>query len=368
MEPASYQTELRNTLRLQITAATYDAHVAGLRLIEAGPERWLLATPSAQSLEWLQSPRLHPIIEAAAQSLAGEPVTVEIELAQNGNGRHEPPPAAPLEPADLPAHLQPDSPDLQAARADLLSVYFGKGTVGYDSLPYEVEVYKSALLGSAYLLWRSLCAEDNRSLKSIAPNFWTPPVRYSLENLSGRGGGRKHARHAGGDALECDKSQTARSNGHPLQQPEDCCGGKNYPMLWFEETKCGLKCKHWFTGLIEILQAVGLMRAEMLPGYKPYIQVWRLPGLLTPYQYSQLPLPMQFMFDHYIEYHAHRYGLSGRLEWERIGVDYLEPLMPGYDMYVVGNDWRRPVRDKFLANARPNTNFQSLMTENLGQE
>ncbi len=358
MDLASIQTELHNVLRSQMTRATYDTHIVGTRLIEAGPERWLMATSSAQSLEWLQSPHLHPLIEAAAQRLAGHPVAVEIELAQNGNGHHAPPPAAPLEVGDLPADLQPDSPDLQAARADLLSVYFGKGTVGYDSVPKEVVKFKAPVLGpDAFTLWQTLCSDDNRQLKTIAPNFWTPPTRYSLEELAARVN-KTHPRYVGGDALECERSRVPRLEGRPLQQIEDCCGSERYALLWFKGLKCGLKCLHWSTGLIEVLQAAKLMRIEAQPtGYKPLVQVWRLPGLITPYQYHQLQPYMQTVFDNYIQQHAQRYGLAGEREWEQIGTDYLEPLMPGYDEAIVGNDWRRPIRDKFLKNAQPNPKF-----------
>lgn len=358
-------TDLKSNLRNSMTAATYDAHIAGARVIEAGDVLQLVA-PSPQSAAWLRA-RLLATIEAAA----GRRVEILEPAAGNGGSQGH----AEVGPALVEAlgaepspGMRPDSPDLQAARADLLSVYFSSGTKGYDSVPYEFEVYQSALLGPAYLLWRSLCAEDKRKIKDIAPNFWTPPIRYGLEDLASRVG-RKHPRYVAGDALECEKSRIPRREGRPLRQVEDCCGGERHALLWFQETECGLKCKHWSTGLIEVLQVAGLMRVEAPPtGYKPRVQVWRLPNLLTPYQYRQLPPVMQTQFDGYLESYVRRYGLTEKAQWEQIEVEHLEPLMPGYDNWVVSNDWQPSIRVKFLANAQPNPNFLTCMSENLDDE
>lgn len=285
MEPASCQTELRNTLRLQITAATYDAHVAGLRLIEAGPERWLLATPSAQSLEWLQSPRLYPLIEAAAQRLAGEPVTVEIELAQNGNGHDL---AAP-EPDPMPD----DSPGAAVARADYYSAYFGgKGkpaAAGYAMLPHYASQFWVPFLGRAFLLWKRLDADSRVDLKQVE-NRWSDVRVITYRSLANKLN-YPHTRYIAGQTLECSASGRAIAEaGEPIAQ---CCLN-HAPIRTKIDHQDRPRCYYWYTGQLEELyneKLIGIdveKKGSSPRSYTIQIQVWRLLPILTPHQVGQL--------------------------------------------------------------------------------
>ncbi len=355
--------QVKADLRGQMTRATFNSKIDPTRLLHITNENhWDISCPSDSVADTIAT-RLRQTVERAASSVAGRPVTLAFVVENGQTLQPEPETDANL---DLPAEL---NPALVVARADLLKVYFGRGTIGYDSVPHEIELYKMAALGPAYLLWRSLIAEDTRSLADIAPNFWTPVTRYSLEELARRLN-RKHPRVVGGDALECDYSRTRRTKQQqPLRRPEDCCGSSRYSLLWFKLAgqvagqEC-VKCLHWSTGLLEILKEAKLARVEMQSGYKPAIQLWRLPTLLTPFQVRQLTPELQTKYEQYIALHGPRYGLAGLDDWLAIPNAYLEPLLPGYDLSQVDNNWRRAIKTKFLANATPNPNFLPCMAEN----
>ncbi|MCB0173320.1 MAG: hypothetical protein KDJ97_22545 [Anaerolineae bacterium] len=360
MEPASCQTELRNTLRLQITAATYDAHVAGLRLIEAGPERWLLATPSAQSLEWLQSPRLYPLIEAAAQSLAGEPVTVEIELAQNGNGRHAPPPAAPLEVGEA-------IDDFGVTFAQDVDFYTGKMTMGHWVPEFEYDrLYWLVYLGlPAYNYWRYLIAEwielvstkkkrdpvaqkkQERALLDLSKRQnqgWTPPFQTSYRKATKQMGKINSAVVPGG-VYECHHSEERyklRKFDIPLL-PE-CCGAHD-PCDWRPQEDGGGRGYFWREGLIHKLHRERLLAIKMLPTNRALVQVLRVLPLLTPWQVSQLPGYQQDDHATWLKNYAEKFGITPE-QWEEIKLPRFTPYMFLDDLEIA--DYGQPPQNPFL--------------------
>ena len=342
MDLASIQIELHNALRSQMTRATYDTHIAGAQLIEAGPERWLLATSSAQSLEWLQSPRLYPLIEAAAHQLADRPVTVEIELAQNGRGRHEPPPPEPVEVG--PALV--DAPDPAAgivSSADHIAAFFKRGGAGYRQVTHHVTKYRLPLMDSrAASLWSILESEDKRPLDAIAPNFWTPPHRYSFGELIQKLNQKKHE-IISGYSRECKHTQDNRQDGRPVICPAGCCWKKEYQWVRHRPhfTGKGSVCERWVPGLLEILSQQKLLRVHFLSpnNYKPEIQIWRMPSLLTPYLYDQMEPLLQKEYDVWLDQYLPLFDLKDRREWGAIRRKYLEPLMPGYDQHEIDHNY-----------------------------
>lgn len=360
--PAQLWPEILRELRRGMTQATFDAHLRDTRVHAANGTRWTIAVPNPTSRDWLNA-RLKPMVEQAITNIIDfSGPRYEAVFILPSNSESPKPNAPPSQPEPLPPSPSTnENPVLSeaegnvartVAETDLLSVYFGKGTLGYDSIPHEVELFKMPVLGPAYLLWRNLVAEDTRPLADIAPNFWTPVMRYSLTELAARLN-RKHPRYVGGDALECDYSRQARRRGDPLRGPEDCCGSERYTLLWFKRQKenC-MKCLHWSVGLLEILQQAKLIRIErQASGYKPAMQVWRLPTLLTPAQYATLTDSLQADYRSYIERHGPRFGLAGFEEWLTIEQAYLEPLLPGYKLAEVDNNWQREIYVKFLQNA-----------------
>lgn len=351
-DPATTWAETLHDLRGQMTQATFETCLLNTTVHAANDSRWEVEVPNQTALEWLNA-RLRPVIE---RTLGNVTNNQNIELffilpSKNESPKLGPPPPSPNN-HTFPSLTNENNVARAVAETDLLKVYFGKGTLGYDSIPHEVELFKMPVLGPAYLLWRNLIAEDKRPLDKIAPNFWTPVMRYSLAELAGRLN-RKHMRYVGGDALECDYSRQARRRGQPLRGPEDCCGSERYRLLWFKRQRenC-VKCLHWSEGLLEVLQRARLVRVErQASGYKPAIQVWRLPTLLTPSQYAGLTDSLQADYRGYIERHGPRFGLGGFEEWLTIEADYLEPLLPGYERAEVDNDWKRDTYREFRRNA-----------------
>jgi len=350
--------ETQVLLRRQMTQATYDTTVQPTQLVELTADRAVIHADTGLARDWLEN-RLAETVQRTLKTVLAREVAVRFI---NGDS---PRPQPESEPPSPPAPVAIWSPEKQVAEADHLNAYFGRGTTGYDQVPHPVTLYKMPLLGPAYLLWRYLVAQDKRPLAETAPNFWTPPVRYSLDDLAHKLN-RVATRYIGGDALECDYSRRQRQAGHPLTCAHDCCGSQNYSLLWFKPDQAGgVRCLHWSVGLLEILQEARLVRVERFrTDYKPAVQAWRLPSLLTPYQYQQLNDTLQTDYKNHLVACGRRFGLASFEEWEQIAVPYLEPLMPGYRLAEVDNNWRRAIKTKFQTHAVPNPKILTCMSEN----
>jgi hypothetical protein len=351
--------------------ATYDTIIAGTRLDPLGNGSYLILSPTEMAKEWLEN-RLKDIVAKALSGIVNHPVELSFglvgEAVPSGNGAdiHEP---AEIAPAFFPADFEPATltPGQVVAGADYIRGFLEgdpKARVkpaGYSQVPHHTTYFHLPLLGPAFGLYKILESGDKRSLKEIAPNFWTPPARYSFQELAEKLN-RKHHRYVSGDPSECDYSRQARRRGQPLTSPEACCYSPNYE--WLRHTKHqkdGLKCEHWIIGQAEILCQAGLARIEIQPGYKPVMQVWRMPPIITPYECGQLTPQLQRDFKTWLADYGHLFNIPSEEFWWSITEQHLAPLMPGYASYQIMHNWfqKYEKRCRFFAQALRNPHFGS---------
>lgn len=101
----------------------------------------------------------------------------------------------------------------------------------------------------------------------------------------------------------------------------------------------GQICKYWKDGLLEILCQEGLAVVELKPRErKPTIQVWRMPPILTPYQYARLNAQIQADYDSWLERYGHLFNVPHQLAWEAIEEQAIAPLMPCYDQAEISHN------------------------------
>lgn len=341
----------RAQLRLQMTRATFDQHLAGASLLSAANGTWQIAAPSSAARDWLET-RLRESIQRAVQAATGRPVTLDFVLA--------PPPDANYltcmsdnEASDDPVARDVADPEL------LLGAYLEPGGSGYAQVPHLYTRFWMPLLGPAYDLWLSLAGDDRRSLRAIAPDFWTPPRSYSYRELAARLG-QQNPRCIYGYADECHHSRRRRLEQRaPLTAPADCCRNARWPHLRHQPLPGGgFLCRHWVPGRLEILHRHGLVRVQLAgpAGRKPTLQLWRLLPPLTPRQVNTLTPELQRDYLGFIR----DYGRLFRLDvarWQQITAPSLLPLLPGYPTAGSDNFEQRRPRQDFLAAAEKNPDY-----------
>jgi hypothetical protein len=356
-------------LRFQMTQATFDTWVKDTYLISQAGDTLVVGTPSTFAKDWLEN-RLITTIRRTVTNLVGQPVDIRFVFDAAGPVAEspDPDPSTTDDKVDVDKALEAElSPGQIVAQADYYKGFFEKGGAGFSQLVHHSTYYWMPLLGPAFFLWKVLDSEDTRSLKSINPNFWSPPKKYSYADLAGKLG-KANGRYVGGDPLECHQSREARKAGHPLQGQAECCLSPQYDWLRLtpHPNGQGLICKHWHDGLLEILCQVGLAVVELKPRQrKSTIQVWRMPPLLTPQQYGRLNAQIQADYDGWLEQYGHLFNVPNRLAWERIEESILAPLMPCYDQAEVSHNFeQRPKKREFLQNGFENPHFAPYMTRN----
>jgi hypothetical protein len=358
---ADLWAEVQAVIRPQMTQAAYDAVVAGTRLDpESSNGHYRVLAPTEMAREWLEN-RLKVVVAKALEFAVRHPVEVEFAL---GEATPLPPlePAPPAEaivPADLPAEeapaeaTAPTGPPAEAltpgqivARADYIRGFLEGDRAnkikpaGYSQVPHHTTFFHLPELGPAYGLLKILDSKDKRALKDVAPNYWTPPARYSFQELAEK---LNHAHHRfiSGDTYECDYSRQRRKERRPLASTEECCHSPNYEWLRYKQhSGGGLACLHWVVGQLEVLHRVGLARIEIRPReYKPLVQVWRMPPVITPYQYRGLTPQLQSDFDAWLIEYGHLFNIPHLDFWRAITEPYLAPLMPGYTSWEIEDNW-----------------------------
>ncbi len=72
--------------RLQMTRATYEAHIQTTRCIgpNGSADTWIVVTDNPYSVDWLSSERLRPILEGAASQIAGRPIHLSFSAGAPG--------------------------------------------------------------------------------------------------------------------------------------------------------------------------------------------------------------------------------------------------------------------------------------------
>jgi hypothetical protein len=218
------------------------------------------------------------------------------------------------------------------------------------------------LLGPAFALWQFLSTQDKRPLHAIAPNYWSPPQRYSYRDLAQKLN-RKHPRVISGDAIECVHSRELRKAGTPLLHKADCCRNSKYKYLRLKAHPKGqgFMCQHWSEGMLEVLHREGLVAVEVreINEQKMYIQTWRMLPLLTPAQYARLSNDLQNDYDKWLTTYGHIFGVTIRREWELSQEASIVPLMPGYDGLAINNNFKtRKKWLSFIENAFRNENYR----------
>lgn len=360
-------------LRPQMTRATYDTIMAGSELSSPGNGSYRILAQTDMAKDW-QENRLRDIITRALASIVGHPVQVAFGVIE-ANGAAAPikpsPADAPAEtpvlnPQNLTPHPQPLTPGQVVAGADYIRGYLEGDKVtkarptGYSQVPHPVTYFLLPLLGPAFGLYKILEADDKRALKTIAPNYWTPPLRYSFQALAEKLN-HKHHRYVSGDTYECDYSRQQRKKGQALACPKDCCRSPSYEWVWLKShPKTGLQCLHWVVGQLEKLCEFGLARVELRPGeYKPIIHVWRMPPVITPYEYHQLTPQLQSDFDAWLNEYGYLFNIPDQDFWLAITEPHLAPHMPGYASEAVKHNWfeQYQKRRDFFAHALRNPGF-----------
>jgi len=363
-----WQTVL-GQLQLQMTQATFDTWVRETYLVSRNGSSLTVGTKSVFAKDWLEN-RLYTTINRTVTNILGQPVEIsfvaepdptlspkplEVSEADNNNHRVE------REPAD------DRSPGQVIAQADYYKGFYEKGGTGYSQLAHHTTYFWMPLLGPAFFLWKLLESEDPRSLKSIRPNYWALPKKYSYTELAAKLN-RCHGRYISGDALECEQSRLARKMGQPVTGEGGCCGSPTYDLLRLKPHPKGqgLICQHWKLGLLEILRQEGLAAVELNPGErKPTIQVWRVLPIISPRQYAHLSSQIQSDYDIWLEQYGHLFEIPDRQTWQSISEPSLVPLLPGYDQVQVKDSFdQRRKKQEFLRNAVPNPNFVPCMAHN----
>ena len=350
---------------------------------------WQIGVVSKSSCEWLVNRHAERITEILNR-VAGREITVEfvVKTAEmsflpwpdeataddESLPDNEPPPVEPV------FEAEPLSPGLQIARhPGSYNAFFGKGGTGFAMISHLTTRFWRPMLGqSAFELWLQLSSLDPRSLKAIEPNFWSPPAKYTFAEMAAWIN-RKHSRCITGGAIECEHSRHSRLNGQPLQSQNDCCSSSAYALL-SSKPHCrrqGLVCEHWQEGALEVLRRSNLAVVELKPGERfPTIQVWRLPCLLTPTQYARLNEHLQLEFDSWLKSYGSLFveveeNVSKRMTrpeleteirrvWAGITEPSLIPLMPGYDLAEVNDNFdQREKWQSFLAVSYPNPKLTS---------
>lgn len=72
--------------RLQMTQATYEAHIQTTRCIgpNGAPDTWVIVTDNPYSIDWLSGERLRPILERTASQVAGHPIHLSFNAGALG--------------------------------------------------------------------------------------------------------------------------------------------------------------------------------------------------------------------------------------------------------------------------------------------
>lgn len=352
-------------LQMQMTQATFDSWVKGTHVIGVGSGTWQVGVKSDFAKDWLEN-RLHTTIRRTVAGIVGH--SVEITFVVDGAAATAPEPVDIREEDDPNLPVEPEEPLVESgvgqaiAQANYYRGFFEKGGAGFSQLTHHITYFWMPLLGPAFFLWKWLDSQDPRSLKSIKPDYWSLPRKYSYSELAAKLN-RRHGRYIAGDALECERSRLARQAGHPIQDKNDCCGSPSYECLWLKPHPKGqgLMCQHWKNGLLDILRQEGLAVVELNTGErKPTIQIWRMPPIITPRQYARLNEQIQSDYDDWLDKFGHLFGISDRKIWQAIEEPTLVPLMPGYDQaQVIDNFDQRQKKQEFVENAFPNPHFGS---------
>ncbi|MCB0191915.1 MAG: hypothetical protein KDJ65_08225 [Anaerolineae bacterium] len=350
-------------LQLQMTRATFDTWVKETHAVAGDGDSLVVGVKSVFAQDWLEN-RLFATIQRVLTNIMGHPVELRFVVEPDVPAADRAITVPVEERDDWPIAESPGpvlSPGQQVAQADYYKGFFEKGGVGFSLLVHHTTYYWMPLLGPAFFLWKFLDSADIRSLKSIKPNFWSLPQKYSYVELATKLN-RQHSRYICGDALECHQSREARQAGHPLQSQDDCCLSSAYRWLRLisHPKHKGLICKHWKDGLLEILCQEGLAAVELIPGErKPTIQVWRMPPVLTPRQYARLNVHLQADYDHWLDQYGQMFNIHSRQEWRSIEEPSLAPLMPAYDQLQVSHNFeQRPKKQEFNREAFANPNFR----------
>ena len=339
--PAEEWAYALTQLEGQTTRATFDANLRNVWLLEVKNHTFILGVDTPRVQEWLEN-RLRTKVEQTLSNIRGGETKVAFVVAERPK---------PERPENQNGNSRPYSASLAQtiARADYQKGFFEKGGTGYSQIAHHATHFWMALLGPAFSLWQYLTSLDLRPLKVIAPNYWSPPQKFSYRELA-RKLNRSHPRYISGDIIECARSRELRRAGTPITEAAACCNSPRYEYLRLKKHPAGqgLICQHWNEGLLEVLHREHLVKVEVreINEQKIYIQAWRMLPLLTPRQAVRLNDDLQSAYDQWLEKYGHLFGLPDRRAWERElkALDSIAPLMPGYSQSEVDDNFKQRKR------------------------
>ena len=334
----------------QTTRATFEAHLKNTWLAGAEDDVFTIGVTSAQSREWVEN-RLGKKVTRALTGVRGRETGVIFTVAR---------PPRPAAPEKQNGNRSPSLAQ-RIAETDYRKGFFERGGAGYSQIAHHTTRFWMALLGApAFALWQYLASRDRRPLSGIAPNYWSPPQRYSYRELA-RKLNRSHPRYISGDIIECARSRELRKAGMPLRDETGCCHSPRFEYIRLKKHPQGqgVMCQHWNEGVLEVLYRERLVKVEVreINEQKLYVQVWRMLPLLTPGQVARLNDDLQNDYDRWLETYGHLFGVVERRAWEREvgGVESLVSLMPGYgEGEVEDNFGQRKRRVQFMETAHLN--------------
>lgn len=362
-----FEAALAEVGRGGITRDTYTALFQGAQLIQADNGRAVIGVSSDYAQTNLsQKPKAAAPLVRALKTITGHDITLEFVTL---TADHPAPAELAQAEGDTQAGLSEEAaaPPLTAAEkvaaANHYSAFFAeKGGTGYTQFSnYAIRFYTPLLKDKGFGLLTFLISSDQRPVKT-APG-WTEPVTYNLADLTAELG-KSHHRYIGGEEKECEYSRQQRAIGKPLMSEADCCGGFNYPRLRFKEHPkpgCGLMCKYWFMGALQLLDTHGLVTVEFETptAYNFQVQVWRRLHLLTPHQHEQLPTAaLRKAHKAWVEKNGLKHFGVTYDEWLTITEPIIYPLMAGYDQRLIQHNLAsRYVWQEFFKNSRLNPNY-----------
>lgn len=291
-------------LQLQMARATFENWLQDTRLHSADNGAWQVAVKSHPAKAWLENQRLSSLIHRTVADIAGRAIELTFTVEESTPVWPE------ADPTLSPPELTPSEETNPGLAVDIRRL----NRTGYQPLtnyfPLFIEPYLHHKWGTAgqkaYSLWEKLTALDGQRLLSATYANWTRPVEYRLKALAGLLA-KTSIQDLTGQYGYCWQVNEARKLGQPLT---DCCG-QYQPGCQF---RAGRHCRHWLTGILEVLSDEGVLLTEASGGRKNYhlkLQIWRSWPLLTPYQVSQeLPPALRAEHQQWLERHADTLNLS----------------------------------------------------------
>jgi DnaA N-terminal domain len=337
--PEQLWTKVLAQLKLQMTRATFETWLQDTWLISANNGTWQVAVKSNAAKETLEH-RLLKVICRTVTNLVNQTVELEFVVAEPRLAPVEqipdevvspPPPSLETEPADQADRgLAVDVRLLNRTGYHPLTHYYPRFIEPYLCLKWHTSGQK------AYTLWEKLTALDPEQY--LHPDFcnWTRPLPYRMKGISDRMANTNNQSLTGRYGY-CARFSEAKKERQPFTE---CCG-QYQPDCEFRP---GRHCRHWVTGILEVLSEEGMLSVEEYGGRKNYglkIQVWRSWPILSRHQVSTyFAAAMQTDHKGWLKKH----GATIDLSWEQWLTETVQSGIEQYPDREAGRECWNPFR------------------------